>query len=148
MQGVLVLLVLIIIYIGALTFWHCPNMKLTDKNKKDILEKGLIHITSKEKAQEILETGKFKCKESSFEKSIGKISWFYIASIREDDYVKMKIVQSKTGKVHYDKMLLVMNISEKDMKNMRIRSWFGRDNAVVYIGEYFKPNNIKEVESN
>lgn len=131
------------IIIGVLiqkVFLHDTYLKLTDYDNKAILNYGVIHITTEEKAKTIEECG-YMCSSKKWFLSILRKStiWFYplydegIEAIQDAFNRKKKFIKGKLDKSN--PVLIHIRVNEDDIKKFRTR--FGQlehnDEAMCYL---------------
>jgi len=100
-----------------------------EKNKKiekDILEKGLYHVTKEEAADAILESGYIRPSNSLI--SLGSKKCFFFAGT--PDY--QTLIQNVANIGDYEMTAVKVRPSEEQLKSYKVRSY--NDNAVIYKG--------------
>ena len=128
---------------------HAAVCKATSADKKTIEIDGLIHFTSKENLEKILNEGlKGSVSNMSFlEKKIGEQVWTY--QYKNDDYIEIKhksLLNTKKGKndsKNYNVCIKLTGFCKEDLDKLYIRKSIFCDRAIVYRGKELKVDKIE-----
>lgn len=131
------LVVFALFYHGAKEL-HTPRLALTANEVMLIRKYGLIHFTRRENVEDILKKGVMPHPQNALFRREKEMVWFYIVAPYLFEQQAEKI-HKKGSRSEYDACVIIRELSEGDMKNLRIRK---KDGAVVHIGT-LKTNNMK-----
>ncbi len=131
---------------------HSPLFKLKSSKLEEIAHKGLIHYTTKENAERIINDGFLQGQKSDLigpERLLGNLVWTYqyedeSSVIERAQYLSTRN-KAKKNRENFKVCLKLSGFSQNDLKKFRTRKGFIRDNAVVYYGSKLKPQKIEVI---
>ena len=140
------------IYITFLYVGQMPIVKLSKLSKKKIQEHGLIHFTTQESAERIIQEGlKGKVCHMGFpENKFGELIWTYeYPGIDGIDEKRKVLLHTKRGKElnQFSVCLHITGLNPKDIDKMRTRFGITRDRPIIYRGKYLHANKIEIVKT-
>lgn len=144
---------LVVIFLISAILSHAPIYRLTEKEKQAIIENGLVHYTSEEKALRIQEMGflGYKTHMGFPETLLGEMIWFYPNEREKQDNEHHKYLQ-KTSRVKDEpkrfQYQLTLKVKEEDFKHLYVRHGWYRDPAVTYRGASYSPEIIEVKKMN
>lgn len=139
--------IIVIAYIS-----HSPLFKLKSSKLEEIAQKGLIHYTTKENAEKIINDGFLKGQKSDLigpERFLGNLVWTYqyedeFSVTERAEYLSTRN-KAKKNKENFKVCLKLSGFTENDLKRLRTRKGVIRDNAVVYYGSKLQPQKIEMI---
>ena len=170
MLNMIVGIIAIIGIMGLPVISHLPIWHLSQKQRQEVLQKGLIHYTNPANIGSILNTGLigYESDYGMLEKLLGKLIWSYGFTSEEDLDEKhstlygmrlKSMTMDKTlglGKAEdgfteghtaydpekFDACLRLSGFTENELGKLRVRRGIFGDSAIVFKGSYLRPEDI------
>lgn len=128
---------------------HAPLFKISDVQRLEIKENGLIHFADPKNTNSIMNEG-LKGEISHMggvERLFGKLVWTYqFGNTTHINKMHDYVVNKKRGKDEKDRYKVCLKLSglmDKDLDNLYRRIGFHGDSAIVYRGECLKPKTTE-----
>ena len=148
----IIFLIVVFIVILFVMGSHAPLFKINGLVKENIRKNGLIHFTSMECLDSIMENGLIGSDaDMGFpETLLGKMVWTYQYENEEVTEAKHEIVvNKKRGKENpkrYGICIKITGISEEELNRLYTRHGFINDGAIVYRGTVLKAKKMELIK--
>lgn len=133
-----------IITMIGFVFIHMPIFKISNKEKRKIIENGLIHFTDLESVQSIMNNGLVgSCSHMGYPETLLKeLIWFFVHDNMDKVEEKHTIAKKfkREGLRDYNVCIKITGIDDHDINKLRCRL---QDDAIAYHGKLLNPQNIE-----